>query len=70
MNKDKKNYQDKVIVCKSCGQEFAWTAGEQKFYDEKGLQPPTHCRICRAALEEAKKDEFRGKLAIIETEED
>ena len=30
-------FQDKVIVCKDCGQEFTFTAGEQEFYAEKGF---------------------------------
>ena len=25
-------YEDKTLVCKDCGQEFVWTAGEQEFY--------------------------------------
>ena len=29
--------QDKVIVCKDCGQEFTFTVGEQEFYKEKGF---------------------------------
>jgi len=57
-----KKYQDKVIKCERCGQNFAWTAGEQRFYDQKNLQPPKHCRICRSALKEAEKDKFRGEF--------
>ena len=64
MNKKQKKYQDKVIKCQHCGQNFAWTAGEQKFYAEKGFQPPKHCRICRAALKAAEKDKFRGRIKI------
>lgn len=56
--------KDKVITCESCHQEFAWTADEQEFYNQKGLKPPTHCPICRAALKQAKKDKFRGKLRV------
>lgn len=42
-------FQDKVLVCKDCGQEFTFTAGEQAFYAEKGFQnEPAHCRHCRA----------------------
>ena len=25
-------YEDKTLVCKECGQEFVFTAGEQEFY--------------------------------------
>lgn len=41
-------YQDKTLVCRDCGQEFAFTAGEQEFYAEKGFQnTPTRCKDCR-----------------------
>ena len=29
-------YEDKKLVCKECGQEFIFTAGEQEFYAERG----------------------------------
>jgi len=42
--------QDKVLVCRDCGKEFLFSAGEQAFYAEKGFQnEPTRCRNCRAA---------------------
>ena len=25
-------YEDKILVCKECGNEFTFTAGEQEFY--------------------------------------
>ena len=31
-------YEDKILVCKECGQEFTFTAGEQEFYAERGFQ--------------------------------
>lgn len=41
-------FEDKVLVCKDCGQEFVFTAGEQEFYAEKGFQnEPTRCKACR-----------------------
>ena len=30
-------YEDKTLVCKECGAEFVFTAGEQEFYAEKGF---------------------------------
>ena len=43
-------YQDKTLVCRDCGAEFVFTAGEQEFYAEKGFQnEPTRCKACRAA---------------------
>jgi CxxC-x17-CxxC domain-containing protein len=42
------SYQDKVLVCRDCGKEFLFSAGEQAFYAEKGFQnAPTRCRNCR-----------------------
>ena len=29
-------YEDKTLVCKECGNEFVFTAGEQEFYAERG----------------------------------
>ena len=43
-------YTDKTLVCKECGKEFVFTAGEQEFYAEKGFQnEPQRCRECRNA---------------------
>ena len=30
-------YEDKTLICKECGAEFIFTAGEQEFYAEKGF---------------------------------
>ena len=43
-------YEDKTLVCRDCGKEFVFSAGEQEFYAEKGLaHEPTRCRECRSA---------------------
>lgn len=43
-------YQDKTLVCKDCGQEFVFTAGEQEFYAERGFEnEPQRCKSCRMA---------------------
>ena len=48
-------YQDKTLVCKDCGAEFVFTAGEQEFYAEKGFQnEPTRCKACRDARKAAR----------------
>lgn len=41
--------KEKVLVCKDCGEEFVFTAGEQSFYIEKGFAEPKRCRECREA---------------------
>ena len=42
-------FEDKTLVCKDCGAQFVFTAGEQEFYAEKGFQnEPVRCKDCRA----------------------
>ena len=49
-------YEDKTLVCKDCGKEFIFTAGEQEFYAEKGFQnEPARCKECRTAKKAASK---------------
>ena len=51
-------FEDKVLVCKDCGAEFTFTAGEQEFYAEKGLKnEPTRCKACRQARKNAARGE-------------
>jgi len=41
-------YEDKVLKCKDCGQEFIWTAGEQDFFYSRGFKnKPARCKDCR-----------------------
>lgn len=43
-------YEDKTLICKECGKEFVFTAGEQEFYAERGFQnEPQRCKACRDA---------------------
>lgn len=43
-------YEDKTLVCKDCGKEFIFSAGEQEFYAEKGfVNEPLRCKECRDA---------------------
>ena len=50
------SYEDKVMHCRDCAQDFAWTAGEQQFYASKGLEnPPGRCPSCRAAARAARQ---------------
>ena len=39
---------DRMMVCRDCGREFIFTAGEQSFYAERGFVPPSRCVSCRA----------------------
>ena len=39
---------DKILRCKDCNAEFAFTDGEQAFYKEKGFEnEPQRCPDCR-----------------------
>lgn len=41
-------FEDKALVCQDCGNEFVFTAREQEFYKEKGLDnEPKRCKECR-----------------------
>jgi CxxC-x17-CxxC domain-containing protein len=43
-------FNDKTLACRDCGEPFVFTAGEQAFYQEKGLvNEPQRCPACRAA---------------------
>lgn len=47
-------FEDKTLVCKDCGKEFVFTAGEQEFYAEKGFEnDPQRCPECRAKRKQA-----------------
>lgn len=45
---DPSTFRDKTLVCKECGKEFVFSAGEQEFYQERGFQnEPKRCKECR-----------------------
>ncbi len=49
-------YENKTLVCKDCGKEFVFTAGEQEFYASRGFQnEPQRCKECRDARKNAAK---------------
>lgn len=48
-------YEDKVLQCRDCGNDFVWTGGEQAFYASKNLiNTPARCPSCRAASRAAR----------------
>ncbi len=43
-------FADKTLTCRDCGAEFTFTAGEQEFYQSRGLlNEPGRCSSCRTA---------------------
>ena len=58
-------YEDKTLICKDCGNEFVFTAGEQEFYAEKGFEnEPQRCKACRDARKNARKPEREMFTAV------
>ena len=50
-------YEDKILICKDCGAEFEFTAGEQEFYAEKGFtNEPQRCKACRSNRKNSRWD--------------
>ncbi|SFB18207.1 zinc-ribbon domain-containing protein [Clostridium frigidicarnis] len=49
--------EDRTLVCKDCGKEFVFTAGEQEFFKSKGFEnDPVRCPDCRRARKAEKQD--------------
>lgn len=58
-------YEDKTLVCKECGKEFVFTAGEQEFYAEKGFEnEPQRCKDCRNARKQAARGERKYFVTV------
>ena len=56
---------DKTLVCRDCEAEFVFTAGEQGFYQEKGLlNEPQRCPTCRAARRRSRTDGSRPMSTV------
>ena len=41
--------EDKTLTCADCSQPFIFSAGEQQFYQERGMSEPKRCKECRQA---------------------
>ena len=56
-------FEDKTLVCRDCGKEFVWTAGEQEFYASRGFEnQPQRCKACR----DARKNAVRGERQMFD----
>lgn len=52
-------YEDKIIICKECGKEFVFCAGEQEFFASKGFrEAPKRCKECGKARRKPKIHEI------------
>ena len=53
MENEQSEFYDTSILCVDCSKDFVWTAGEQIFYRDKGLEnPPKRCKPCKRAKNE------------------
>ena len=58
-------FEDRTLVCKECGKEFVFTAGEQEFYAEKGfVNDPQRCKECRDARKAASRSQREMYTAV------
>lgn len=54
-------FADKTLACRECGGEFLFTAGEQEFYQQRGLQhEPGRCPTCRSSRRREQGDAGGG----------
>jgi hypothetical protein len=54
-------YRDRVVLCRDCRQEFTFSAGEQRFFEQRGLNAPRRCPVCR---EEKRKQGTYGSQVV------
>ncbi len=48
-------FEDRTLTCRDCGESFLFSAGEQTFFESKGLvNDPQRCVSCRAAAKRAR----------------
>lgn len=40
-------FQDRILKCVDCNESFVFSAGEQSYFDNKGLTEPKRCKQCR-----------------------
>ena len=57
--------EDKTLICKECGNEFVFTAGEQEFYAERGFaNEPQRCKACRDACKQNQRTDREMFTAV------
>ena len=55
------SFSDRTLTCRDCGAEFVFTAGEQEFYQSRGLvNDPGRCPDCRASRKQTRGGQSGG----------
>ncbi len=50
-------YEDRTLACRDCGEAFIFSAGEQRFFSEKGLtNTPQRCLSCRQSAKRLRSE--------------
>lgn len=57
------NYRDQTLTCVDCERPFQFTAGEQRWFVEKGFHAPKRCKDCRQAKKAAEDSRRQGGRA-------
>jgi CxxC-x17-CxxC domain-containing protein len=58
-------YENKVLICKDCGNSFDFTVRDQMFYAEKGFEnEPQRCRDCRSARKSQRTNATGGGSSL------
>lgn len=55
------DFEDQVIFCCDCNQEFMFDAGTQQFFITKNLLPPKRCFYCKQDKKDTHKKKFEGE---------
>jgi CxxC-x17-CxxC domain-containing protein len=57
---------DRTLRCRDCGDDFIFSAGEQRFFAEKGLaNDPQRCTSCRAVARRVQASGARDYHAAV-----
>ncbi|HKQ08201.1 MAG TPA: zinc-ribbon domain-containing protein [Blastocatellia bacterium] len=52
--------EDRTLTCADCSQPFTFSAGEQQFFQERGMSEPKRCKECRQARKANRDSGGRG----------
>ena len=53
--------EDRTLTCADCNQPFTFSAGEQQFFQERGMSEPKRCKPCRQARKAERGTGGRGQ---------
>ncbi len=55
-------FQDKILICSDCGEEFVFTASAQEYFLERGFAAgPSRCKACYSQLKKNKRKQRKNR---------